>query len=632
MKKTKLQAAILTALIMLASFTQMRAQFNVVHSDNGSIGQYTDLGAAINACTISTGDYTITVSNNGAITTKGTVLENVKVSIVSDQANTSRTVTRTSSGCIVVNNLGTLDMSDIVLDGNNSTNTTGIQNNGTTTLNRCVVQNWNGENNGGGIMNTGVLSLNETSLFNNTAVNGAGVYNAGTLNITGGTIGGSAEKKNHATNVGCGIYKDGTLNVQGTLNITCNTAVSSTADNVYIATSDSQPYILITGNINNGSRIGVTKRKDGARFTYTDFKDMHNFTNDDNLDEVRTVIAKVSNDGDSYAWNAYKNNVFFDDDDRFNVWCFDYHQTNAYNDYSDQNIYFIETWRSFADPNGFNSNTVSSNAGFAHFATLVNSGTDFSGVTIHQSDYIDLSGHYWEPIGFSTSSDCSSPNAFQFSGTYDGHGHFISGITSILPTQTMCLFGKVTGIVRHTFAVSSNLVYTNENTGCLGAIASEVSGTIDGCEAAGFTLNGHAPTVSAGGIVGSTSGEVRNSFTSGITFKGTITNAGGLAGSIASSGAVRNCYSKVMPAVGTNKGALAGNNDGTINNAYTSATEGTIVGTGKNGTNVYSAGAANAAIYTPTICSDQLGYMYADNTVGSGNDKRSLFEALTHNA
>ena len=61
----------------------------------------------------------------------------------------------------------------------------------------------------------------------------------------------------------------------------------------------------------------------------------------------------------------------------------------------------------------------------AWVAEQVNSGvTTFSGYTINVTQVIDLSAHYWTPIG--TSSTITS-NSFQ--GTFDGNGHKISGLS-----------------------------------------------------------------------------------------------------------------------------------------------------------------------------------------------------------
>ena len=444
--------------------------------------------------------------------------------------------------------------------------------------------------------------------------------------------GGSNVRYNTATGDGGGVYKRGTLKVEGQVTITDNQSGSAMArviNNVHIpvGSADGQA-ILITGDLTCGSSIGVTKIKSTDSGATN-----HLYADDDNFTEVRTVIAKVepASSPQSWALDAYRKSVFFDDTDKYGVWSFNYHKTTTANDYSDQNDYFIETWRNFADASGFASNTVSTPAGLAHFAKLVNTGNAATNAV--QNTTIDLSGHYWEPIGFTVGNICNPASDNQFSGSYNGNGHFILNAMSILPAQDMGLFGKVTGTVKHTFLYDGELAYTFEGTsGSLGGIAgSAVGGTIDGCEVADVALIGYSASNSnlcqAGGIAGIVSGEVRNSFTSGNTFTGTLSNTGGLVGQVASGGAVKNCYTKINTLAGTTQGALVGKNSGTLSNCYTSAASGKVVGSG-SGTNLYSAGASGATTYTATIGADQLGYMYADNLVG----KTPLFEQLTTNA
>ena len=414
-------------------------------------------------------------------------------------------------------------------------------------------------------------------------------------------------------------------------------------ENVYIPPgSDDTQNILIIGDLVCGSSIGVTKTKkwDDATDIPYGAQGEHTYETDDHLSQVRTAIAKVEPASPTRTWakDAYHKRIFFDDKDYYRVWSFNYSNSdNTDKAYSDQKDYFIETWRSFADEAGFSGNTVSTEAGFAYFAKQVNNGITISNA--NQNATINLAGHYWEPRGYTFCADCDNEPDVPFDGIYNGNGHFILNAISILPEKEMGLFGNVTGTVKHTFAVGNLFANThdhasnNHGSAGLGAIVGSTTGTIDGCEAARFTLKGYATnsgaTLAAGGIAGNVgaSGEVRNSFTSAITFDGSITNAGGLVGEIASGGAVKNCYSKAdIPTSGNTKGALVGKSAGLLSNAYTSATTGAIVGSGTQGTNVYSAGASGQTdTYTPTIGADHLGYMCIDNGVTTFN-KTGLIE------
>ena len=477
----------------------------------------------------------------------------------------------------------------------------------------------------------GTLTMsNGATLSSNSATYGGGLFIGShtTAHLQGSTIGGSTADKNSATKVGGGIYKLGTLMVEGTNTVTDNksgTAKAIVTDNVYIPTTAAQPYVLVSDELDCGSSIGITKTK-------TD----HSYADDDNYTEVRTVVATNETPGSGHATTAYKRDVFFDDTDTYGVWNLDYPQS-SHDDYSSDNCYFIETWRNFANASGFTGSgpyEVSTAAGLAYLAQQVNGGTDYSGAVINQTTNLDLSGHYWEPIGISDIGDCGIGDK-AFAGTFNGNGHFVTGAKAVLPFKDNGLFGNVSGTVKHVFVMDGEYQGSYASSGSVGGIVGKTTGLIDGCEASGITLTGVGTDVSAGSIAGTVAsgGEVRNSFAVGNTTElgasGSIASAGALAGSIASGGAVRNSYAKSNTLVGTAAGALVGNNGGTLSNGYSNATTGTLVGTGTAGSNVYAAGATGATYtYTATIGADNLGYMYADNTVNGV----AMFKQLNTNA
>ena len=61
----------------------------------------------------------------------------------------------------------------------------------------------------------------------------------------------------------------------------------------------------------------------------------------------------------------------------------------------------------------------------AQLAYMVNNGQNFSGKTVTLGADIDLSAHYWVPIGCEKDAEAS---AIGFNGTFDGALHTISGI------------------------------------------------------------------------------------------------------------------------------------------------------------------------------------------------------------
>ncbi len=128
--------------------------------------------------------------------------------------------------------------------------------------------------------------------YNNS--DGGGVYNNGTLTMTGGTITGNrvASGKN-----GAGIYNSATatLNISGKVIITDNTIPGSTPtpNNVYIPSGKT---INITDNLDNDARIGVTLQANYGVFTSglnTHSGGFNNFSADGTNAEIKMTAADV---------------------------------------------------------------------------------------------------------------------------------------------------------------------------------------------------------------------------------------------------------------------------------------------------------------------------------------------------
>ena len=124
-----------------------------------------------------------------------------------------------------------------------------------------------------------------------------------------------------------------------------------------------------------------------------------------------------------------------------------------------------------------------------NLAAAVNAGNDGSGKTFLQTAPIDLkSGGNFPTIG-----DGNGPGEY-FSGTYDGGGNTISGLTVNISNQYAGLFGYVSeGTVKNIILVSPNVTSTVNDNICVGAIAGNCDqATIENCHAV-------SPTVSATG-------------------------------------------------------------------------------------------------------------------------------------
>ena len=436
-------------------------------------------------------------------------------------------------------------------------------------------------------------------------------------------------------------------------------------ENVYIpAGSADDQTILIVGALDCGSAIGVTKTKkwsgtpeygdfDGNGSLTTADNGDHTYQNDGNFNQVRTPIAKVepASPTQTWAFNAFQKFVFFDDKDLYGVWSFNYSKNS--NTYTNQCDYFVETWRAYAnsgsahfDASNASAVQVKSAQGFAHLARLVNSGTSHTNKWYYQTADFDLSGHYWEPIGFGDlgDGDCGINPTFQ--GNFDGRGHFIDNALSVLPVTQMGLFGELAenkSIIR-TFDYGCEFTYTNSAVGNMGGIVGTVKsgGTIDGCESAKAKLTKYNGTgignVSTGGVAGQLAGgTLVNSFAVNSEINGQ--NAGGLVGNVSTTSYIRNSYTKANTVTGTTLGSILGfTSDAaypTIQNCYSDATT-RISGTKgltKCSNNYapmgYSGGESFVKKYTATISADDLGYMWADNVVQ--NPKTPLFEALNNN-
>lgn len=409
------------------------------------------------------------------------------------------------------------------------------------------IQENNSKLDGGGVYvdKDGIADMLASAVLkNHSDQNGGGIYiaNLGKAKFDGTFIGNPDDETegNTADGKGGGVYKLGSLEAKGNYTNTFvvgNKAGSPLAqNNVHIpADSDDENMILITGNLGCGSLIGVTKTKDWS----SDDPDYgidgeHTYQNDGNFNEVRTPIAKAnweSSGADGWVRNADRRRVFFDDTEHYGVWRLRYNYkandqlclgaldlqgyidglSDAEKEYSydDYRLYFIETWRSYANAGGLalsgSDYLVSSPEGLAYLAKQVNSGTDYYlGKTIVQTKDFDLKAHYWEPIGLQFTSCNADDNNYTgedyhpFSGNYDGQGHLIQNAISILPVRGMGLFG-VTGTkgnsglatqpgsyIKNTFVINHNFVITCPNETYSGGIVG-LCGTdlIDRCEAHG---------------------------------------------------------------------------------------------------------------------------------------------------
>ena len=190
---------------------------------------------------------------------------------------------------------------------------------------------------------------------------------------------------------------------------------------------------------------------------------------------------------------------------------------------------------------GNGSYTVTSADGLMNVAELVNGGKTDINITLDKN--IDLTGKDWTPIG--TSFDNS------YTGTFDGGGHTITGLTITTKDQFVGLFGylnragTVKNVVMEGIQITSNHMFGNT-----GGVAGFSWGTIENC-----SVSGSVSGSDVGGVVGYQQGGSITGCSSSATVKGTQ-RAGGVAGTTNSGATLTACYAT---------GDVTVENDGTSN-------------------------------------------------------------------
>lgn len=176
-----------------------------------------------------------------------------------------------------------------------------------------------------------------------------------------------------------------------------------------------------------------------------------------------------------------------------------------------------------------NTYTVYNADGLMNVAELVNGGKTDINITLDKN--IDLTGKSWTPIG--TDYDNS------YTGTFDGGGHTITGLTVTTNDEYAGLFGwlnragTVKNVVMEGVQITSNQIYG----GSIGGVVGYGWGTIENCSVSG-SVSG---TVYVGGVVGVQIGGSITGCSSSATVKGMV-DVGGVAGQTNSSATLTACY------------------------------------------------------------------------------------------
>ena len=236
------------------------------------------------------------------------------------------------------------------------------------------------------------------------------------------------------------------------------------------------------------------------------------------------------------------------------------------------------------------SYTVNNADGLLNVAELVNGGKTDINITLDKN--IDLTGKDWTPIG--TSFDNS------YTGTFDGGGHTITGLTITTKDQFVGLFGylnragTVKNVVMEGIQITSNHMFGNT-----GGVAGFSWGTIENCSVSG-SVSG---TKCVGGVVGAQKAGSITGCSSSATVKGTV-DVGGVAGE--KWGSMTACYAtgnvtlEIDSPKNLSGGGLVGFNGGS--SVLACYATGNVTSTGSSTGNVHIGGFLGDNYTTVTAC------------------------------
>lgn len=540
---------------------------------------------------------------------------------------------------VAVGNKGNLTIRDITLDGHMSNHNSPVETEtgidaGVTAVSPMIT-----------IAQGGTLTLTNGSMLqqnNSTADGGAVAVNGGTLMMNN-----DASIKNNVTSGNGGaVYMAGTMIVSDAVQLIDNTK-GTTANNVYlvgqdnviqIGTSDASdefgPFTYTQKTNSNGlplywtdvnqtemttdvtaypvmipaAQIGVTKTLYGNVDGYTEVVKVETESELDWLEDpyVRPNVI-IFHDGHKYELEKYNDPTYL-------YWIGTWVTVQYWNpEYESDQV-------SGYDPNNFDGHLDNIDTP-EELAWLISYVNGLNGASAHPDAVatitadIDMDASIWVPIGNSNT---------PYEGTFEGNGHVISGIHSILVNDDAAMFGVTEGA---TIQNVQAVVYFDGNSINKGTFIGTMNGgTLANVEAAG-TLIGKANTINMGGLVGLANGTSENKslIHSGFSVNTIIaekasTVVGGLVGSLGD--------------VVVDENDVTSNYYGNLYNSYANLTLGgsnvaTIVG-GLVGINNVGCTVENCYVISPInpsavfayINNGTVDYCYAANGTGT----ESLFE------
>ena len=172
--------------------------------------------------------------------------------------------------------------------------------------------------------------------------------------------------------------------------------------------------------------------------------------------------------------------------------------------------------------------TVTSADGLMNVAELVNGGKSDINITLTAD--IDLTGKDWTPIGTDYNNS--------YTGTFDGGGHTIKGLTVTTNDRYAGLFGDLgeAGTVKNV-VMEGVQITNNHGSGYAGGVVGNSWGTIENCSVSG-SVSG---TMRVGGVVGNQWYGSITGCSSSATVKGMV-DVGGVAGDTNAGATLTACY------------------------------------------------------------------------------------------
>ena len=240
------------------------------------------------------------------------------------------------------------------------------------------------------------------------------------------------------------------------------------------------------------------------------------------------------------------------------------------------------------------SYTVTSADGLMNIAKLVNGGKTDINITLTAD--IDLTGKDWTPIGTSYSN--------KYTGTFDGGGHTIKGLTVTTNDGNVGLFGYLNraGTVKNVVMEGIQITNNQINGGSIGGVVGfSWGGTIENCSVSG-SVSG---TVYVGGVVGAQWDGSITGCSSSATVKGMV-NVGGVVGQTNGNTTLTACYAtgnvtlEIDPKKNIAGGSLVGFNGGS--SLLACYATGNVTSTGSSTGKVHISGFLGDNYTTVTAC------------------------------